>query len=154
MINILATQYTLEHKSLDIYLAGCSGNPHCTNCHNPESWDFTQGDLYNKQYFEKIKNKVNDFDSLIDNIMLFGGEPNDQDYDELYQLLTDLKTLNKKIWIFTRYSLEDMPMCEIVLCDYIKTGRYIPELTTDDNIQYGIKLATSNQMINKKGLDY
>ena len=40
------------------------------------------------------------------------------------------------------------------LCDYIKTGSYIEELKCDDNIQYGIKLATSNQKINKKGIDY
>ena len=33
------------------------------------------------------------------------------------------------------------------MVDYIKIGAYIPELTTDDNIQFGIKLATSNQKI-------
>ena len=38
--------------------------------------------------------------------------------------------------------------------DYIKCGKYIPELTTDDNIQYGVHLATSNQRIYKCGVDY
>ena len=47
-MNILATQYTLPYKSLDIYVAGCSGSPHCINCHNKESWDFNQGEIYNK----------------------------------------------------------------------------------------------------------
>ena len=38
--------------------------------------------------------------------------------------------------------------------DWVKIGRYIESLTTDNNIQYGIKLATSNQHIYKKGVDY
>ena len=40
------------------------------------------------------------------------------------------------------------------LCDYIKTGEYDESLKCENNIQYGIKLATSNQKINKKGIDY
>lgn len=32
---------------------------------------------------------------------------------------------------------------------YIKTGRYIEKLSTNDNIQYGVKLASSNQKIYK-----
>ena len=39
-------------------------------------------------------------------------------------------------------------------CDFIKVGAYIPELKTDNNIQQGIKLATSNQKILEKGKDY
>jgi len=146
-MNILGTQYTLEHKSLDIYIAGCSGNPHCTNCHNPESWSFNQGVKYDEKYFESIKNKVNNFNSLINNIMIFGGEPLDQNLDELIHLIFDIKSLNKKVWLFTRYDFDNIPQHIIELCDYIKTGRYIPELSCDDNIQYGITLATSNQKI-------
>ena len=86
--------------------------------------------------------------------MLFGGEPNDQNKDELLHLLFDLKSLNKIIWIFTRYELNNIPKFELQLCDYIKCGKYIPELTTDSNIKYGIKLATSNQIIYKRGIDY
>lgn len=154
-MNIIGTQYTLQYKSLDIYIAGCNGNPHCTNCHNPESWDFNQGINYTGEYFNKyIKQKCNDFSSLIENIMVFGGEPNDQDKDELLHLLFDLKSLNKKIWIFTRYDLKQLPKFELELCDYIKCGKYIPELTIENNTQYGIKLATSNQKIYKKNIDY
>ena len=68
--------------------------------------------------------------------------------------MKQLKSLGKELWVWTRYSLEDCPNFEKELCDYIKTGSYIEELSSDDNIQYGIKLATSNQKINKKGVDY
>jgi anaerobic ribonucleoside-triphosphate reductase activating protein len=155
-MNILATQYTLEHKSLEIYVAGCSGikGVHCTSCHNQESWEFNQGDLYTKEYFNHIEQKVTDFNNLIDNIMLFGGEPLDQNHDELLHMLLDLKSLNKDIWLFTRYDINKIPKEIKILCDYIKCGRYLPELACEDNIYYGIKLATSNQKIYKKRLDY
>ena len=151
-MNIIGIQYTLQYKSLDIYLAGCSGNKgvHCTSCHNPESWNFNQGKLYDNIYFQTIKNKVVDFNNLIDNIMIFGGEPNDQNQDELLHFLLDIKSLDKKIWLFTRYEIDNIPKFELTLCDYIKCGAYIPELKTENNVMYGIKLATSNQRIYKK----
>jgi len=153
-MNILATQYTLPYKSLDIYIAGCSGSPHCVNCHNKESWNFNQGDLYDNEYFKKLQTKVRNFNNLIDNIMLFGGEPLDQNHDELLHMLLDLKSLNKQIWMFTRYEIEEIPKEIKELCDYIKCGRYIPELISDSNLMYDIKLATNNQFIYKKGLNY
>lgn len=155
-MNILATQYTLQYKSLDVYIAGCKGNngKHCVGCHNPESWEFNQGNKYNKEYYNKIQTKINNFNNMIENIMIFGGEPLDQDHDELLHLLFDLKTLSKQVWLFTRYNIENIPSEIKKLCDYIKCGAYEPKLKTDNNIMYKVKLATSNQKIYKKGLDY
>lgn len=155
-MNILATQYTLLRKSLEIYVAGCKGNNgvHCTSCHNPESWEFNQGRIYNEFYFNKIKAKIDDFNDMINKIEIFGGEINDQNHEELEVFLKDLKSLDKEIWLFTRYDLKDCPRFELELCDYIKCGAYIPELSCNNNLQYGITLATSNQKIYKKGLDY
>lgn len=155
-MNILATQYTLSRKSLEIYLAGCKGDKgvHCTSCHNPETWNFNQGRKYDIKYASDIYSKVASFSNMIDNIEIFGGEPNDQNLDELKNLLIDLRVLNKNIWLFTRYDFESLPKFELELCDYIKCGKYIPELTCNNNLQYGIKLATSNQKIYKKGVDY
>jgi anaerobic ribonucleoside-triphosphate reductase activating protein len=146
-MNILYTDFTLQNKSLDIYLAGCNGNPHCTNCHNPESWDFNMGFKYSDEYFNDIKTKIKDFDKLIDSIMIMGGEPLDQNKDALWDLLFDAACTHKKIWLFTRYDFSEIPGEILVLCDYVKCGRYIPELATEDNIQHGIKLASSNQYI-------
>lgn len=38
--------------------------------------------------------------------------------------------------------------------DYIKCGKYIDELKTTNHIEYGVVLASSNQHIYKKGVDY
>lgn len=153
-MNILGTQYTLKHKAFEIYVAGCNGSPHCKGCHNPESWDFNLGDKVDDKYLFFLKRKIQSFDELIDNIMIFGGEPLDQNMASLIELLDYLQQFHKKIWIFTRYDLNEVPLIVKDRCDYLKCGRYEPEKHTDSNIQYGITLATSNQNIYRKGLDY
>ena len=62
--------------------------------------------------------------------------------------------MNKPIWVFTRYDIDKVPKEIKSLCNYIKCGRYKPELKCKNNIHYGIELATSNQKIYKKGVDY
>ena len=153
-MNIVSTQYTLSTKSIEIYLSGCSGEPKCKGCHNPELWDFNIGENW-KDKISDILTKCEEFSNVVNNIMIFGGEPLDNDRQELIDLLF---TLNNDtildVWLFTRYELDKISEDIKHLCNYIKCGRYDEKLLTDDNIQYGIKLATSNQKIYKKGIDY
>lgn len=144
-MNIASTQYTLETKSLEIYISGCNP-PHCDGCHNQELWDFFIGNEYNDIYKKRLMKKIKIFSSLIDNIMIMGGEPLFS--PELKNLLTDIKGYGN-IWLFTRFEIDEIPDDIKELCDYIKTGKYDETKLTDDNIQYGIKLATSNQKIHK-----
>jgi anaerobic ribonucleoside-triphosphate reductase activating protein len=147
---IIASQYSLERRAFEIYLSGCKGE-HCVNCHNPESWNFNQGEIYDTQMFLKIQDKIREFPHLVDNIMIFGGEPLDSDLGEM---LFELHTLDLPIWVFTHYYLEEVPQYVKNYSSYIKTGRYVPSLIVEDNVMYGIKLATSNQHIYKKDLDF
>lgn len=151
-INIIGTQYNLARKALEIYKAGCSG-PHCNNCHNPESWDFDQGESW-EVCGDRILTKIRRFSSLIDRVEFYGGEPLDSNLDELRDILESIKKLDKEIWVFTRYPLSEIDTRVKNLCDYIKCGRYIEGLKCTDNIQYGITLATSNQNVYKKGKDF
>jgi anaerobic ribonucleoside-triphosphate reductase activating protein len=145
-MKIASTQYSLDTQSFEIYLSGCNGC--CEGCYNPELKDFNIGKDYLTQ-INKIKNKIKKFDKLIKNIWLLGGDPIDQDLQMLEDLMIQLKTLDIPIWIWTRHNLMDIPINILRLCSCIKTGAYIPALKTDDNIQYGVKLATSNQNIIK-----
>lgn len=148
-MNISATQFTLETEAYEIYFSGC--NQKCsTHCHNKELWTFDNGKLYNNIYFNEIKEKIYEFNDLIKNIMIFGGEPLDQNKNEFIEFLQDMKTLNKKIWLFTSYEFERIDKIYFELCDYIKYGWYNKELECDNNIQFGIKLSTKNQKIWKK----
>lgn len=158
MIHIASTQYTLKYKAFEIYLSGCNGT--CKGCHNPELRSFNIGTPLSENYMSSIINQIKDFDKMIDNIWILGGEPLDQDIGELSNMLVDLNMLedlnglNKRVWLFTRYKLEEFPKGISWLCDYIKSGEYDESLRCDDNIQYGVQLSTSNQKIYKKGVDY
>ena len=151
-MNILATQYCLQTKSLEIYLAGCKG-PHCSNCHNPESWDFSLGTPW-REVIPQIQQKLKDFTGLIDNIKVLGGEPLDQDFDELGSFIYQLAREEADIWLFTGKGSMSVPTFITAYCDYVKCGRYDEGQLTEDNIQYGVKLASANQKIYKRGVDY
>lgn len=152
-LNITNIDYGMSDNSYSIFVSGCKANPKCKGCFNPENWNFEEGrDWLN--YIERIKKDLNEFKNLINKIIIVGGEPLDQDLVILKQMITFLKQFNTPIYLFTRFELEEVPKEILELADYIKCGAYIPELKTDHNVQYDIQLATSNQKIYKKGLDY
>lgn len=153
-MNIAKIDYSLETTSLDIYLSGCTG-PHCPNCHNPELWEFNVGLDY-KEFLTKIDSYIINFKELITNIMIYGGEPLDQNYEKLEDLLSylDTKHRQKSIWLWTKYNIDEVPDFVKTYCQYIKTGRYLEEKKCNYNFQWGVQLSTSNQIIHKKGKDF
>lgn len=151
-MNILGTQYSIATKSFDIFVSGCKA-PHCKGCFNPETWEFKRGDLYSTQMFIKWRSKIKTNSLLAKNIFVMGGEPLDQDTDSLVEMLFELNSLNIPIWLFTHYDLNEVPLCVQQYCSYIKCGRYMPELKHEHMI-YGVRLATDNQRIYKKGVHF
>jgi len=147
-MNIVATQYNLEHRALEIYVSGCT--LHCKNCHNPELQNFDTGTPY-ETWIDKLDRKMIDFADIIDNIWILGGEPLDQDVWNLKDLLYNMSLHGKKIWIFTGYNYnraaERGSINMWALVNYLKYGAYKDDDLTDDNIQFGVKLASGNQGI-------
>lgn len=160
-MRLVSTQYSLEYEAFEFYFSGCRGN--CKNCHNPELKSFDLGQNLGPQIFNSILDKVNRFSPMIKRYWILGGDPIDQPIAELSDFLSWLRenTPEKEIVLFTRYSLENIPDSIKKHCDFIKTGEYIEELSVpkekhEENRQenYGILLATSNQKVNKKGVDF
>jgi len=151
MMKIASFEYNIRDKSIEIYVSGCKA-PHCEGCHNAELWDFSVGEEY-KETLLSIQDTVKDYDSYIDKIVVMGGEPLDQSRGDLLELLRYLQEFKKEIWLYTRYSLKN---AEDVYeyCEYIKCGEFDIHKLVEDNIQYGVKLASSNQKIFKRGKDY
>lgn len=89
---------------------------------------------------------------MIENIWILGGDPLDQDLSDLLDLIISVKYTQKKIWIFTRYEIDEVPDIVKQYVDYIKTGRYEENSRsyTVSSIANGIKLASKNQKIYKK----
>lgn len=143
-------EYSIHTKSIDIFSIGCEGN--CQDCCNPEikRWDLSGLDTV--QVVSKVVSLTTKFNNLIDRIILVGGDPVDayKRYPSEYlSFISQIRTLRKPIYLFTRYELTQIDPILLAQVDYIKTGPYLPELKCDDNIQEGIKLATSNQKIFK-----
>lgn len=144
--------YSPKTKSLDIFVAGCNP-PYCDGCCNSELIDFDNGKDW-EFLTEDISDYIKKYDGLIENIFLLGGSPTHQNPEDMIQFLTFIFRYEKSIWLFARENLDNIQDYFKDFCSYIKCGTYIPKLTCDDNIQYGIKMATSNQKIYKKGVDY
>lgn len=155
MVRIIRIDYNPESESLDIFCSGCL-EPYCKGCFNMEAADFSKGDPYTLEHRNKIYKYLDNFKGLIKRILLVGGSWTHQvDYEHVLQDLSLISTYsNVPIYLFAREQLDQIPQPFKDICHYIKTGEYIPELTCDDNISYGIKLATSNQRIYRKVFDY
>jgi len=152
-MNISYIDFSPKTNSLDIFFSGCNP-PFCKNCCNPELIDFDNGEPW-EIVILKIYEYINNYKGLIKNIFLVGGSPVHQNPKEMVNFLEEIFMLcGEQIWLFAREELEDIPKMFKDYCNYIKCGSYIPELICDNNIQYEIKLATSNQNIYKKGIDY
>lgn len=154
-MNIAYIDYSIKTKSLDIFISGCNP-PYCKNCCNPELHDFTVGEKYTQEYLDmKILPYISDFYLLIDKVFIVGGEPTHQPVDEIRHLLRGIKNHKEiDVYLFTRHDLKDVPSDILHYCDYVKCGSYMQELACKDNIQMGIKLASSNQKIFSKGIDF
>ena len=154
-LKIAYIEYSINTRSLDIFTIGCNGC--CKGCFNQEIKNWNSNGMSLEEAIFKIRDLYKQFERLIDKFIIVGGDPVDGEYmtGGVSVLLDDLKLLsNKPIFLFTRHSLENVPKNILKKADYIKCGEYIPDLTIDNNIQYGIKLATSNQYIYKRGEDY
>ena len=88
-----------------IYVQGCSH--HCKGCWNESTWDFNSGkeltiEKINK--FIEISNK-----NYIKGVSILGGEPFQQNVDELLSFLKRLKQeVNKPVYLWTGYLYEEL----------------------------------------------
>lgn len=152
-MNIITIDYSMATQSLDIFFSGCAMGSHCPGCHNSEAWDFSVGTPW-LDWASKIQYNLREFDGMIKRVFFLGGEPLDQDARELRNFLDEIDWYEKELWLFTRYDLGQVPEDLMERFDYIKTGPYLESLATTDNISYGVRLATSNQKVNKRGVEY
>lgn len=145
-MNIVVTDYSMATRSYDIFFSGCAAEPKCTGCHNPEAWDFNCGTPW-RQWIFKINDDVLKFGALIDKFFILGGEPLDQDPEEFSNFIDAISEYGKELWLFTRYEFDEIDESVKKKFAYIKCGPYKPELSVDNYVCCGVKLATSNQKI-------
>lgn len=104
-----------------VFFQGCPH--HCPGCHNPGTHDPTGG------FKMSIKEVVNQLDDPYCDITISGGEPFAQ-YKELLVLLKILYKKNKKVWVYTGYTVE-----QLVMMGYKEALRYIDTLVDGPYIE-------------------
>ena len=135
--------------SLTIFFSHCDFR--CEGCQNPST---QSGDL-GFEFDNGVIEYVNYFfinNPLCPNLVLSGGDPlSTRNRKEVLLFLKRFKRKlpNINVWVYTGYELDKLTNEELEDIDYIKCGTYQNRLSTSDNIQYGIKLATSNQVLYK-----
>jgi len=144
-MNLVGTQYSLEHKALEIFIAGCREHP-CKGCHNQELWDETIGEELNEERYEKLKGELLLKLEMIDNFFITGGEVLEKPKKEVIQLIDFLKQFDKKIWLFTRFTMYQIDKDITDRLDYIKVGKY-NKYKKGKKECFGIELASRNQDI-------
>lgn len=111
---------------VSLFVSGC--NLRCKGCWNSEAWDFNYGNKYTNETEEEILDAVSK--PYIKGLSLLGGEPYNQEFNELVSLVRKLKERHpeKDIWIWTGYEFDEIrnhPLTKYI--DVAVCGRFIIE---------------------------
>lgn len=131
-----------------IYFAGCEHR--CPHCHNPESWNMNAGEDMS------LANILKEIGENNFNVTFSGGDPLYQNIENLTLLTNEIHKLNKTIWLYTGFTIEEIKDNEkykdlLKEIDVIVDGPFMIDKKNIDILFRG----SSNQRIlkkNKEGL--
>jgi len=147
-MKLASTQYSLSTMTFEIYVSGCIEHP-CVGCYSQELWDDNVGEELDDDMYKFLRYKIENNLHIIEMIMVCGGEILEKPKEEIIELLDFLKQYKKPIILFTRFEKKEVDKEILSKLDYIKCGMFDKTQLTDDNIQFGFKLASANQKIYK-----
>ncbi|MCI8635301.1 MAG: radical SAM protein, partial [Eubacterium sp.] len=110
-------------------------NPHCENCFNPETWDFSGGKEWTQEIRDKFITLANR--SYIKRISILGGEPlAEENLDDVLYLVNEIRLLSPKktIWIYSGYQWEHI---------------YTPQLRYHSQTQEKLSIEKRKQIISQ-----
>ncbi|WP_242223757.1 anaerobic ribonucleoside-triphosphate reductase activating protein [Bacillus cereus group sp. BfR-BA-01380] len=110
-----------------VFFAGCPH--HCFGCHNPRSWNICNGtEMTKEEIIKEIENNP------LTDVTFSGGDPFFQ-ASEIKELAKNVKDLQKNLWIYTGYTLEEIQnsrnndMIELLhYADVLVDGRFELEM--------------------------
>ena len=87
---------------MTVFFQGCPH--HCEGCHNPETWNY-DAECMEMSVAEVLK--LFDGDSILTGLTLSGGEPlSPRNFEEIFELVREMKKRNKNVWVFTGYTID------------------------------------------------
>ncbi len=110
-----------EGIRVTLFVSGCTN--HCKDCFQPETWDFSYGQLYTEETEQQILDQLELF--YVDGLTLLGGEPMEPENQRtLVGLCRKVKERypEKTIWCYTGFIYDR---------DLIPSGRRHTEVTEE-----------------------
>lgn len=142
-----------------LFVSGC--RHHCKGCFNPETWSFTNGELFTEEVEDNIIESMRPY--WIEGLTLLGGEPFEpENQRELVKFLRKVRKEfgdSKDIWAFTGGTLENDLLnsespwhCEateemLSMIDILVDGPFIEELK---NISLQFRGSSNQRVIDMK----
>lgn len=126
--------------SVSVWFAGCPFR--CKGCHNQQTWSMESGKVFDMAAISKIEELLNN--KNIRSLSILGGEPLlVRNYEILETIIDIAKKLNKEVWIWTGFLLEEVEHLGFMKnVDYVIDGQYIEELRTPNRYK-----GSSNQRV-------
>ena len=113
-----------------LFLSGCDHK--CKGCHNPQTWDYCSGMLFDEAAKQELFDKLSQ--EHIDGITFSGGDPfSEHNIQETTVLIHDIKERfpNKTVWVYTGNTFEHIKenyyyaLCNV---DVLVDGKFVQEL--------------------------
>ena len=125
-----------DKPAFTMWFSGCSQK--CPGCYNQKLWDVHSGIEHDvKSVIMTICRECENLD--INDVVLLGGEPMEQNADDLLTLVQKLKGYGYKIWMYTSWEFDNIT-ASIKSCLYtIKCGKY------DESLKYDGIPSSTNQ---------
>lgn len=128
-----------------LFVSGCTHN--CPGCFNKEQQDFNYGNKWTQEVEDDFINKA--LEDRVVGISILGGEPMQQDYITMRNLLKRIKSeVNKPIWVWTGCNIGQLLLAPhtkdlLQYIDVLIDGRFI-ESKKDYTLMYR---GSSNQRV-------
>lgn len=116
--------------TMSLWTQGCPH--HCKGCFNVETWDFNGGKEFTESEFKYILDNINK-NNIDRDLSILGGDPLcHQNVDGIIHLCKEFKKVypNKKIYLWTGYTFEDLNDTQKSILNYIDVivdGKFIKE---------------------------
>lgn len=134
-----------DEPTFTVWFAGCTHG--CRGCQNMTLWDKNNGEYFSPRELHDLIIKETQ-KTNIHTVTLLGGEPLQQNTQDLLELLVLLDYTGFTIWVYTGYNFDEVPKGFLRYIDYIKCGRYIEELRVDDG---SFPITTNQKVYSKAG---
>lgn len=136
--------------TMSLWTQGCPH--HCKGCFNMETWDFNKGKEFTELDLKYIFDNINKNDIHRD-LSILGGEPLcPQNIEGVINVCKEFKKIypNKKIYIWTGYTLEEFNDTQKSILKYIDVivdGKFIEEKR---NLSLKLRGSENQRVINVK----